>query len=253
MTTITFEHPTLIQGKRNNIDGGVFDAWLDTGTSNAKDNAELTILMRVHFFDGYHDASITKGGKAKDADKNEFKAFPWKDTDFVDWKKRLVATARKFWHGKFWLQTPSHYKGLDWPRLKSTHRPNVWCRFELEEAPAKEGAHFSIACINLGKEGKVKGTFFRSHMFLYDSNDPLNTKRHEVGHLLGLDHPQGNSNNSAAYADKPGKAGDVMGSGNNIYDHHARPWQKAISLITDTKLNDWKVFMKQKIFPKKLI
>jgi hypothetical protein len=88
-------------------------------------------------------------------------------------------------------------------------------------------------------------------MLLYDSNDPLNTKRHEVGHLLGLDHPQGASNNAAAYADRAGSPGDVMGSGKKIYPHHAVPWQKAIAAITGTSRNDWKAHQK-KVFPVKI-
>jgi hypothetical protein len=42
-----------------------------------------------------------------------------------------------------------------------------------------------------------------------------------------------------------------MGRGKKIYRHHALPWQRAITFITDTKKEDWKVHMK-KVFPKLL-
>jgi hypothetical protein len=83
MTTIVFDHSTLIQGKMNNIDGGVFDASIDDTCCNTKDNAELTIYMRVHFYDGYYDAAITSGGKAKDSDDTEIQRFPGRRQPFA--------------------------------------------------------------------------------------------------------------------------------------------------------------------------
>lgn len=253
---ITFEHPTLIQGKKDSYYGGVFDAMLDTGPVNAKDNAELTLYMRVHFYDGYNDPKIVKNGVATDGEKGpdnkplQFKVYPWPADKFTLWKRKLIATARSFWHGKYWLQTPAGYAKLDWPRPNATHRPNVWCRFELEDSATPDGAHFSVACIYLGTS-PTRNSNFRSHLLLYDSDDPLNTKRHEVGHLLGLDHPGGRNNNAAAYNDRPGYADDIMGRGKKAHLYQAAPWQKAMALITETKADDWKPAM-QKVFPKSL-
>src|SRR5215207_3827847 len=132
--TITFDFPTLIQGKRQSVDGGVFEGFLDPDTCTARDNAELTLYMRVHIYDAFDDPAITtkaadqKSGTAKDADGNQFTVYPWPKDKFRLWRSKLITTAQRFWHGKFWLETPASFRGLDWPKSKPTHRPNVWCR-----------------------------------------------------------------------------------------------------------------------------
>ena len=252
---ITFEHPLLIFGKTQAVYGGVWEAELDPGPRNAQDNAELTLYMRVHIYDGFNDTAITtkaadgKSGQAKDTDNHAYTVYPWPVDRFRLWRNNLIETARKFWHGKFWLVTPASYSKLDWPQGKPTHRPNVWCRFELTQAD-KADAHFSIASVYLGKS-PTRNSDFRANLFLYDSDDSLNTKKHEVGHLLGLAHPGGRSNNNAAYNDRPGYPSDVMGAGKRIYCHHALPWQKAIAMITETTASDWKVSL-IKVPPKPL-
>ncbi|MFO0947305.1 MAG: hypothetical protein U1D30_15435 [Planctomycetota bacterium] len=256
---ITFEHPTLIMGRQNSVSGGVFDADLDDGTCTDNDNAELYLMMRIYFYDAFNDPKIVtkdpadpKKGFAKDHGGVEFHCKPWSAGDFTAWKSKLLRTCQKFWHGRFWLETPTSYKGLDFSKNGKKYRPNVWCRFELSAADSDAGAHFKVAVANIsGPKNPTHGFQFRSNMFLYDVQDPINTKKHEVGHLLGLDHPGGNCNNAACYADKPGFPGDVMGSGNKIYPHHAAPWQKAISLITSTTAADWKA-SRTKVFPKKI-
>lgn len=256
-TVITFEHPTLIYGRQNAVDGGVFDAQLDDSTRTDKNNAELYLMMRIHFYDAFNDPKITtkdavdpKKGLAKDYDGVEFHIAPWNAMKFTAWKSRLVATAQRFWHGKFWLETPASYQGLDFTSCGKKYRPNVWCRFELSSVDSAAGANFKVAVANIsGAKDPAHNIQFRSHMFLYDIQDPLSTKKHEVGHLLGLDHPGGNCANAACYNANPDTPGDVMGSGNRIYPHHALAWQKAMSLITSTTNTDWKVHMR-KVPPK---
>ncbi len=256
MNTVTFDFPTLIHGKKDSFFGGVFDAMLNEDPRNATTNAELTIYMRLHIYDGFTDPKIVKNGFAEDGEKDaagnnlKFEVTAWPAAEFTLWKKKLISTAQAFWHGRFWLQTPSTYKGLDWPKAKPTHRPNVWCRFELEESAVAAGANFSIGSIYLGTK-PTRNKHFRSNLLLYDSDDPLATKRHEVGHLLGLDHPGGRNNTSAAYVDRPGFPSDIMGGGTQRHPHHALPWQRAMAEITGTKAEDWKAF-EYKVFPKLL-
>jgi hypothetical protein len=253
---VTFEHPTLILGKQNSINGSVFDAILDDSTRTSSNNAELEIIMRVYFYDAFNDPAITtkdpadpKKGIARDHDNVEFHCTPWDAAKLAAWTKRAVATAKNFWHGRFWLETPSTYTGLDLTVGAQKYRPNVWCRFDLTSTTTEAGSHFKIAVANIsGPKDPAHGFEFRSNMLLYDSNDPINTKKHEVGHLLGLDHPGGNCNNAACYNSA---ADDIMGSGKNRLPRHALPWQKAIAMITSTNRDDWKVFQ-QKVFPKRV-
>jgi hypothetical protein len=168
MSTITFEMPALIYGKKDSYYGGVYDAMLDEDKRNSQDNAELTIYMRVQFYDGFNDPKINKGGYAEDGEKDadgnnlRYKIYPWPADKFRLWKTNLINTARTFWHGKFWLETPANYRKLDWPDHNPTHRPNVWCRFELEDSPSADGAHFSVGCIYLGTE-PTRNSNFRSN------------------------------------------------------------------------------------------
>jgi hypothetical protein len=249
MSTIEFKHPMLVQGRHNAVGGGVFEAELNDLPCNAQTNAELTLYLRVFFKDGFYDPEITRKidstkGVAKDADKIDFYVFPWDSGKFAVWKAKLLHQAKTFWTGRFWLHTPPHYSGLNWPVNHPTHRANVWCKLELTESPVEKGSHYTVACVSLGDSVDPKYQYqFRSHMFLYRSNASLHTKSHEVGHLLGLDHPSGKSGEKAAYKDRPGQPGDIMGAGLNRYPHHALPWQKAIGLITQTHGSEWKVAM----------
>ncbi len=241
-------------GKQNAISGGVFDAMLDDSTCTVRNNAELELIMRVYFYDAFNDTAITTKdpadptrGIAKDHDGIEFNATPWDPVKLTEWVRKAVTTAQKFWHGKFWLETPTTYNGLNITVGGKTYRPNVWCRFDLTATTSQAGAHFKIAVANISApKNPTHGFQFRSNMLLYDVTDPINTKKHEVGHLLGLDHPGGNCNNAACYTNTDD---DIMGDGKVALPRHGAPWQKAIGMITSTNKDDWKVHMR-KVFPK---
>lgn len=253
---VTFTHPTLIFGKQNAVSGGVYDAMPDDTTCTARNNAELEVIMRVYYYDAFNDPAIVtkdaadpKKGLAKDHDGVEFHCTPWDPAKLQKWTRKAVRVTQTFWHGKFWLETPSTYTGLDIAVGSQTYRPNVWCRFSISAAASQAGAHFKIAVANISTaKDPAHGFQFRSNMLLYDVLDPINTKKHEVGHLLGLDHPGGNCNNAACYNSADD---DVMGSGKTVLARHALPWQKAMALITSTSKDDWKVHMR-KVFPKKV-
>jgi hypothetical protein len=168
----------------------------------------------------------------------------------------LVAEAQRFWNGVFWLQTPPTYDGLNWPDSNATHRCNLYCRFELEQAIRESDSHYTIAVVR-ARDGET----FRSNSRLYSQLDirseqliPHSTKKfwthfHEVGHLLGLGHVGHNhrnvhhDNSPTAYGVTLQEMSDVMGKGSARQAWHALPWQQGAESFTNVKAKDWTVRM----------
>ena len=254
---VNFEHGTLIHGQQNAF--GTFDADIDESVCNARTNANLTLYVRINFVRVEPTAA---SNTYADADGTNVPIRAWTDALWSRWKNRFVTECQSKWSGKFWLKTPRTYNNLNWPESSPTHRCNLYCRFRVSEQSSSQGAHAVIPVV------RVNGNhFFRSHMLLYSSRD-LRAERltrgslfythiHEIGHLIGLEHP-GNSlpactsgAESACYAAADGNDQGVMGRGSRIYARHAQPWQKAAALLTSTRESDWTVSMRR-AYPERL-
>jgi hypothetical protein len=57
------------------------------------------------------------------------KIVKWDKGGWEDWKANFVKSARRYWHGKFWLV--NNFKELEFNDKGVLYRPNVWCRFAL--------------------------------------------------------------------------------------------------------------------------
>lgn len=257
MTTVNFEHGTLIQGRQNQM--GTFDADIDESVCNQTTNANLTLYIRICF----QQVNPTPTSNTyNDWDGNAVPIRNWRASEWVDWKRRFLSDCRRRWHGKFWLVTPTTYNRLNWPERNPTHRCNLYCRFEISEQSGPNGAHAVIPVV------RVDGNhFFRSHMLLYSNRD-LRAERltrgslfythvHEIGHLIGLDHPGASlagcttGGEDVCYASADGNDRGVMGMGSRIYARHARPWQKAAAALTSTRESDWAVSLRR-AYPRRI-
>jgi hypothetical protein len=144
------------------------------------------------------------------------------------------------------------YARLNWPEKNPIYRCNLYCRFEISEQSSPDGAHAVIPVVH------VDGNrFFRSHMLLYDNNDLGAQRRtrgskffthvHEIGHLIGLQHPgHGRAGcttggEAACYASADGDTRGVMGMGSDIRAEHAQPWTRAASILTGIDQANWTV------------
>lgn len=254
MGTVNFEYGTLIHGRQNRM--GTFDADINPDVRNRTTNADLTVFVRIHF----QQINPTTGSSTyNDYDGTAVPIRAWRANEWLQWKRQFLNDCQRKWNGKFWLRTPATYNSLNWPHQTPTHRCNLYCRFDISEQSSQNGAHAVIPVV------RVNGRHnFRSHMLLYSNRD-LRAERltrgslffthvHEIGHLIGLNHPGTGlpgcttGGEAACYASADGSDRGVMGLGSQIYERHAQPWKKAAALLTGTSERLWNV-SRRRVYP----
>lgn len=266
MSDINFKFGTLIRTGPKLVNGGKWHADLADWVRNTTTNADLTIYIHVYFskIDPAGAAGLYGDTDDTPATPSKKKIQKWKPGEFERYTKNLVSGAQRFWNGVFWLRTPRTYNDLNYPDVGATHRCNLYCRFELEQAARESDGHYTIAVVRA-----QDGEDFRSDSRLYSQNDiksesliPHSTTKfwthfHEVGHLLGLGHVGTgghtnvhNNNSPTAYGVTLHEMRDVMGRGSVRHDWHANPWQQAAEAFTGVKAADWKVFQHH-IYPER--
>ncbi len=245
MSTITFEYGTLFHGRQNNM--GAFDADINADGRNRTTNADITVYVRINFQQINPTAS---SNTYNDADDTAVPIRTWRSGEWINWRRRFLNDCQRKWNGKFWLKPPESYNSLNWPQQNPTHRSNLYCRFDISEQASPNGAHAVIPVVRVNGNQN-----FRSHMLLYSNRD-LRVERltrgslffthvHEIGHLIGLDHPGRRLpgctgvGETVCYAAADGNDRGVMGRGSQIYTQHAQPWKKAAALLTSTNEAGW--------------
>jgi len=226
-----------------------FDATLNTDCCDSRNNAELTLKLKLGF------RQINPAGGAASGMYNDYgsatgtprKIVKWTPGEWSLWKQNFVRSAERFWHGKFWLV---NQLGLYGYKVGSQiWLPNVWCRFDLVGSDSTSGTHHHV--IDVVRLDSTE-TWFGSHSTLYDSLDTNSVQKgtdsagnaimqrahvHEVGHLLGLGHVDigkahcpatSNTNASACYGIADQDKNSVMGQGMQLRLEHAAPWITAM-------------------------
>ncbi len=232
-----------------------YDAVLDTDRCSPRNNADLTLTMRLGFRQinpmagadtgTYHDS----GDPAKELRQ----IVKWKDGEWAAWKRNFCRSAQDFWDKKFWLDNRTG----DFPFQHGTeiYIPNIFCRFELIGNDDTLGTHHvAIDVVRLADSEN----FFQSNSRLFDSKDlvpytasydsknrPIMQRAHvhEVGHLLGLGHvaigkpgcpADGNTNLTPCYGVNDEDKHSIMGAGMRLDAAHAAAWVKAFNDLAAT-------------------
>jgi hypothetical protein len=265
---IEFKYGSLIRTGPSLVYGGKWNSDLADYVRNGSTNADLSIYIDVYFkkIDPAGNAGLYGDSDDTPTSPSKRKIQRWKPGEFERYTQRLISQAQRYWTGKFWLKTPKKYKELDWPDKNPTHRCNLYCKFELNQAYSEGAAQYTIAVVRV-KDSEV----FRSDSVLYSQKDiesesliPSSTTKfwthfHEVGHLLGLGHVGhggttnvSNDNSPQAYGVTKAEMEDVMGMGSRRHLWHARPWQEAAKEFTGIDIADWEVHTNH-IYPRRLI
>jgi hypothetical protein len=223
-----------------------FDAELNTTPCNARNNADLTLTLRLGFRQ-INPAGGAEKGTYNDANPTPRKIIKWTAPAWTTWKNTFVRSAQDFWSGSFWLI--NNFGRCGFQDNGNIFIPNFYCLLNIEGSDASTGLHhFVIDVVRLDPTE----TSFRSHAKLYDSQDMVatsvrndskgkpimqQTHVHEIGHLLGLGHvdigkphcpANGDTNAAACYGVLDQDLNSVMGAGMQIRDSHATPWKSAL-------------------------
>lgn len=233
---------------RKTLNFAKFDAELNPDVCDARNNAELTLKLKLGF------RQINPAGGAARGTHNDYgsatgtprKTVKWTTGEWITWKSNFIKSAQAFWHGKFWLSNNLGYFG--YVSGRQIYLPNVWCRLDLIGSDATTGVHHHV--IDVVRLDPSEN-WFGSHSTLYDSLDTKSVIKgtdrrgkpimqrahvHEVGHLLGLGHvdigkvhcPATDTNTSACYGIADADKYSVMGQGMQLRAGHADPWVSAI-------------------------
>ncbi len=226
----------------------ICDSFFDMTKANATTNAELEIILHVWF-----EMYTTAEGKLKDGDGELFDVQDWTPADdFPGWCVKARDESNKAWDDQLTLIPPSKYDGIDVDVGGVTYRPNVRCRFKMMLGSSKyHHCHVKVAIpkphptvpsfkVSMRMWTKDKVTYTVGHRTIHGIMGQV-TCAHETGHLLGLQHigrviqvkdcnmKTGVGTPKCEYAvndPRPEITSNIMGSGMEVSEHNALPWQQ---------------------------
>jgi hypothetical protein len=238
------------------IHGSVLDSRLYTNRRSADRNADLYFELSV-YLNRVEPVSLTTSA-AYDSNGNAVEITSWPDAAWHEFKYEFVQVANRL-NNRFWLVPPEGFSELDWPEWNTRvrYRPNVKCGLQVLHSQ-RAHARFIIDCY-FPKDH----AFFRSSMYAqahygqlsFDDSSPetlgppmypdthhILVILHELGHVLGLSHP----NNVAGLRDNNGacntkllcygkdwwQRNNMMGLGHAMARWNAWPWRDRIRYHT---------------------
>lgn len=227
--------------------GGSFDSEL--GTPRREDNrSDLMLRVRIHL-NRREPRGGADTGRLRDSGHN-FQTVRWSDQQWREYQRNFERVCESVWNDALYLLPPASTPADVIREMTSqdvgasTDRPYLRCQLDVQIVNVARGSHATIQCHCLAESetrtfrsyienggGRDTGVMTNQDIYLepaWDGANDLrffNTVAHEVGHVLGLNHPicSGNADRCYGAAGTP-ERDSVMGFGSSITTRQASPW-----------------------------
>jgi hypothetical protein len=185
---------------------------------------------------------------------------PWSPALFETFKANAKAKAEKFWSHRFRLWPPAGYPFFNWPAGSSGQPLGVTCSLSIDYRLSHAGSTHWVRCYRRGNDEVMTAALNSGNWtdaILSDQSMDLRDKSgtairttsitlaHEVGHLLGLQHPvsQCSGEELKCYGDdgEASQIRNIMGAGDQVNRSNATPWLQRIEQHTGVPAARWTV------------
>jgi hypothetical protein len=248
----------VIQKSRNQFES----LWLDPGHSSVDGDFELRLVLHVFF-----RAMEPEGpeGKVDIAGRKDVRYVKWdyepgssgRLSKFDEFKRDAVKNAEKFWNGRFRLTPPASYSYCVWPAGGGGKPRGVTCTMKMVQVNEAGSASHVVRCYRRaqGENSSRVDTLTWTDVILEESTHQLRDKTgkliptkqltlaHEVGHMLGLDHPVCPGEEAKCYGDggEESQITNVLGAGNLVNKSNSSPWVGRAVRHTGVPQDQWTV------------
>ena len=184
----------------------------------------------------------------------------WSDGEWINFRQQFASVVERGWNHKLVLMPSQPWYAYSDPwSIQRLEPSRIFCKLSIQvvDPPAGGPVHFRFGCVNtpdqfrsyvssdtrtgmlsqsdLTRASSWKSIRFKDHFHVVTFHQI--TAVHEVGHVLLLDHPRGQSSENWAYGTNYDQHSTIMGAGDVVTADLARPWQQTLDrhLVRQTK------------------